>query len=201
MNITTKTYEIPVTLKGAPNTAEELDKLMGRVGATFDLAIEKLVAHVVLAKLRDKLADAMEAAGFPRDTKTEGDKTITVKPDKRWYAKGFAALNWDAAKRQQVTQALADELGFDVSATRSGGSGAPSKEDEKNATALIAAIESGQSTYETVKSKLEAQNPGLDIPVEDDGSISHANLSNAIGVQRRRLTAEIKAAQQSSLGL
>ena len=47
MNINTETYGIPLTLKNAPNNAEELDTRMGRAGATFDLAIEKLVAHAV----------------------------------------------------------------------------------------------------------------------------------------------------------
>lgn len=193
MNIQTNTYGIPVTLTGAPNNSEELDALIGRANATFDLAIEKLVAHVVLGKVRDGLADAMVAEGFPKETKTSGDKELEVKPDKHWFAKGFAALGWDAAKRQQVCQAVADAVGFDVTSSR-GLSGGPTKEDLKNSEQLLAAIAAGRSTHERVKTNLEARNPGLDIMVNDEGEMTADALASALGFERRRIAAEIKAA-------
>jgi hypothetical protein len=191
------TYGIDFYL-AVPSSIEELEQIHGRAGVALELSIKQDVAHTILGKIRRKLAEALAAEGFALPTKTVGDKETTLVPDKNWFAAGFTALGWDTAKKTTVVQAIADEVGYDVSSER-GLSGGPSKTDLKDAEGYISAVASGATTFDRLKGNLERRNPGLDIPLEDDGSITVENLASALRTDRRRIEAELKAKQSELL--
>ena len=170
-----------------PSSIEEFNQLHGSATAVLERANDYINAHIILSKVRAKVAEKLTELGFPLATKLVGDKEVTVKADKAWFDKAFATLAIAPADRAALVQEAADEVGYDVSG-RQASSGATGV-DKKAAKQLISAIGAGQSTFARVKGNLESRNPGLEIEVEEDGSITEDNLALALKTERKRVEA------------
>lgn len=182
---------------GVPETIEEFDKQHGRAGAVLDKAINYDVAHTILGKIRTKAGDALVALGKerglgelrdPSGTNEKGEVTYKAY-DTKWIDRQFVKLEMDAAAQGELYQKIADEIGYDVSGTRSS-----NKEfnqvDLKDAKQLLEAIKLGKSSFERLKTNLENRNPGLEIELEADGTFTVEALAAAIKVERLRVEAE-----------
>jgi hypothetical protein len=191
------TYGIDFYLE-TPTSVEELESIHGRAGVALELAIKQDVAHTILGKIRRKLAETMAEAGWARPTKTVGDKEIDDVPKRDWFAKGFTFLGWDTAKQREVVQGIADTIGYDITSDR-GTNGGPAKSDYKDAETYLVAVESGQTTFDRLKGNLERLNPGMTVPMDEDGTISIDDLAAALRVNRRRIEMEAKQKQNALL--
>jgi hypothetical protein len=206
--MTTKPYQTAIagaqfSIKDAPATVEAFNQAAGDANACLNDALANAVYRTIMPKIWRKLAERIVAAGFPFDTKSVTAKdgtvsTIDVKPDKKWFERAYIALQWDAAEQSSNCQAAADEVGWDMTSSRGSNSG-PTQRDEKDASELLTIIQAGGSTFARVKGNFEARNPGLVIPVEDDGTITLDSLAAAFLFDRRRAEAERKAAKNSLL--
>lgn len=174
-----------------PESIEEFDQQHGRAGAVLDKAINYDVAHTILGKIRAKTGAELVKLGAKRDIERTDEKGEPVfKPiDTKWIDRQFLALNMDAAAQGELYQKIADEIGYDVSGTRAG-----SKEynqvDLKDAKQLLEAVKLGKTTVERLKTNLEARNPGLELELESDGTITPEALAAGLKVERARVEAE-----------
>jgi hypothetical protein len=189
----TKIGKIPFTLL-VPQTIEEFDQCHGRAGAVLDKAINYDVAHTILGKIRSKTGDALVKLGATRDIeKTNDDGSVVFKPiDTKWIDRQFVKLEMDAKAQADLYQSIADEIGYDVSGSRSS-----NKEfnqvDLKDAKQILEAIKLGKSTVERVVGNLQNRNPGLEITLEEDGTVTAENLAAGLKVERARIEAERQA--------
>lgn len=174
-----------------PESIEEFDQQHGRAGAVLDKAINYDVAHTILGKIRAKTGAELVKLGAKREIERTDEKGEPVfKPiDTKWIDRQFLALNMDAAAQGELYQKIADEIGYDVSGTRAG-----SKEynqvDLKDAKQLLEAVKLGKTTVERLKTNLEARNPGLELELESDGTITPEALAAGLKVERARVEAE-----------
>lgn len=189
----TKIGKIPFTLL-VPQTIEEFDQCHGRAGAVLDKAINYDVAHTILGKIRSKTGDALVKLGATRDIeKTNDDGSVVFKPiDTKWIDRQFVKLEMDAKAQADLYQSIADEIGYDVSGSRSS-----NKEfnqvDLKDAKQILEAIKLGKSTVERVVGNLQNRNAGLEIVLEEDGTVTAENLAAGLKVERARIEAERQA--------
>jgi len=186
----TKIGKIQFTIL-VPTSIEEFDQQHGRAGAVLEKAINYDVAHTILGKIRAKAGVELVKLGAKRDIERTDEKGEPVyKPiDTKWIDRQFVALDIDAAGQAELYQRIADELGYDVSGSR-GGSKDFNQVDLKDAKALLEAVKLGKSTVERIKNNLEARNPGLELVLEEDGTITTEALAAGLKVERARIEAE-----------
>ena len=179
-----------------PASIEEFDSAHGRVGAVLDKAVNYDVAHTILGKIRTKAGAKLVELGFKRDVSGKDSNGADVlKPiDTKWIDRGFAELGIDPAQQAAMFQEIADELGYDVSATR-GGNKEFNQVDMKDAKGLLDAIKLGKTTFERVKANLEGRNAGLEIELGEDGSFTIEQLAAGLKIERAR----VEAARQAEL--
>lgn len=178
-----------------PESIDEFDKAHGRAGAVLEKGINYDVAHTILGKIRSKAGEALVKLGAKRDVeKTNPDGTKVYKPiDTKWIDRQFVALNIGPAEQAVFYQGIADEVGYDVTGSRSSNKDF-NQVDLKDAKNLLEAIKLGKSTVERVKSNLEARNAGLVVVLEEDGTITEESLAAALKVERARVEAERQSA-------
>ncbi len=191
--ISTKIDKIAFTLS-VPSSIEEFDSAHNRAGAVLDQGVKYDVAHTILSKIRTKAAAELVKLGATRDIERHDDKGEPVyKPcDVKWFARQFAALEIGTAEQAAFYQRIADEIGYDVSGTRSS-----NKEfnqvDLKDAKAWLEAQKLGKTTFETLKTKLEARNPGYVLELDEDGTASVETIAAGLKIERARVEAERQA--------
>lgn len=187
----TKVGKIQFTIL-VPESIEEFDAKHGRAGAVLDKAINYDVAHTILGKIRSAVgAKLVKDHGAQRDVlSTAADGTVSYKPlDTKWLDRQFIALGISTADQGVLFQSVADEIGYDVSGTR--GENKPyTQTDLRDAKALIQSIQLGKSSFERVKANLEAVNPGLEVVISDEGTITEEDLATALKVHRVRIESE-----------
>jgi hypothetical protein len=180
-----------------PESIEEFDQAHGRAGAVLDKAIQYDVAHTILSKIRVKVGAHLEKRGAPRDVERTDDKGEPVyKPiDTKWIARSFAKLGIDAAGQAELFQSIADEVGYDVSGTRSSNK-EYNQVDIKDAKALLEAVKLGRTTLLRIVTNLQARNPGLTVEVTGEGDeieVTVEALAAGLKVERARVEAERQA--------
>lgn len=195
----TETYGIPFFLS-VPSTYEEYAEAHGNANACLENAVSNDVNHNILNKIRAALADKLVSLGYPKDTTTNAKgEIVDVKPDKKWFSKAIQQAGWDAATATAEAQAISDEIGYDVSSQRGQNAG-PSQKDLKDATGVIDAINAGQSTFDRVRTNIEARNPGLELETLEDGTFTAESLAAGLAYERRRIESERKAQTNALLG-
>lgn len=193
----TKVGSIQFTVN-VPESIEEHEKLHGQVGATLAKAINYDVAHTILGKIRNKMADYLVKRGKDseppvelREIASHNDKGEPVfkATDTKWIDRTFAKLGIGVPEQATLYQDIADEVGYDVSGTRSS-----NKEfnqvDLRDAKGLMDAIRLGKTTFDRVKTNLETRNPSLDLAVDENGAFTVETLAAGLKVERARVEAE-----------
>ena len=198
--ISSKIGTTPITLS-VPESIEEFDQAHGRAGAVLDKAIQYDVAHTILSKIRVKVGATLEKMGAPRDIERTDEKGEPVfKPiDTKWIARSFAKLGIDAAGQAEMFQSVADEIGYDVSGTRSSNK-EYNQVDIKDAKAILEAVKLGRTTIDRVITNLQTRNPGLVVETfadEESGETSVTVEALAAGLKIER--ARVEAERQNSL--
>jgi len=180
-----------------PESIEEFDQAHGRAGAVLDKAIQYDVAHTILSKIRVKVGAALEKLGAARDIERTDDKGEPVYKaiDTKWIARSFAKLGIDAAGQAELFQSIADEVGYDVSGTRSSNK-EYNQVDVKDAKALLEAVKLGRTTLLRIVTNLQARNPGLTVETTGEGDeieVTVEALAAGLKVERARVEAERQA--------
>jgi len=214
--IKNKSLGFSIDIKNTPSNATEYDQLAkksGRTdwdGACNKDAVEYSLRHHWNSKFRPALAKAIGAeSGIER--RKDGDVLEAEKLYLEWIYDGASVPKLDVKGKElkdkdgktitetqipivvqdfynKVAQDVADSLPFAVaSAPRVA---TPSKELMKFAQKMIDAINAGKGTFKGTKAKMEKNNPGLLIPVEDDGTITDENFARALKLQQTRILEE-----------
>jgi len=212
--IPNKSLEFTVNVHRTPETAEEYDELArkgGRAeweGACVDNAVDYCLRHMWNSKFRAAMAKAIEAeTKVKRRSFKEGDKVTSESEASyvEWICRGASTPTGEVNEKGEeikenkldpvdrssfgeLAQTVADSIPFTVApAPRTA---TPSKELLRFAQEMVNAIEAGQGTFEGTKDNMEANNPGLTIPVEEDGTISVDSFAYAAKFQQSRVLRE-----------
>ncbi len=178
-----------------PSTIEEHQSAHGgKEGITLKKAIEYDVAHTVLGKYRTKLVGQLVELGAKKDIVSgEGTENVVYgKTDQKWITKSIKDLGLSAQDVSGVLQKIADDVGYDVSG--SGGDSDFTQVDLRNAKQMLNAIAAGETSFATVKSKVEKANPGVIVEVDENtGEFTAEQLAPALKAHRVRIAAEAQA--------
>lgn len=186
----TKIGKTPFTIS-VPESIEEFDGAHKRAGAVLDKAINYDVAHTILGKIRAKAGEKLAEMGAERDVaSTNPDGTKNLKPiDTKWIDRAFTALEMSATAQSEFYQAIADEIGYDVSGTRSSNA-AFNQVDMKDAKAWLEAQKLGKTSFDRLKTNLEARNPGYELVLDENGEADLETIAAGLKVERARVEAE-----------
>jgi len=177
-----------------PDSIEEFNSfLVGRPETALDFANAEAYYRGIAPKVRSRFLSAVaEATGIaPKvvSTKTVGDKTVEVFEKDTVYMKRVKASGIADDVLVPLLQAAYDEVGWDLSSTRSSG---PNAKDREVVDFILNAITAGESTFDRVVANYERLNPGLEIERDEDGSVSPEALAEAVRVDRLRRESEAK---------
>ncbi len=153
----------------APDSAEELDRLVGRTGATLDAALRNFSYHCFAPDARDAFAEKLserkdtpipqvEKDGVPQFKKgKEGEEdTPILMSAQQFYNQLLSDGTVDEAEAQEIMTEVCAEIPFDPSpSTRAR---KPSKQAYDAADRLIAAIGAGANSWENIIAKFEENN-------------------------------------------
>jgi hypothetical protein len=203
MKRTTQTLLGVSAFLSVPETIEEFNSLAGGDKA-LEYANAEAYYRGVAPKVRSAfLANIEKALGHaPRvvSTKTVGvgekAKEVPVFEKDTTFIKHIKAT--EGVTDEQINpllQSAFDDVGWDLSSTRSSG---PNKKDIEAAEFYLAAIAAGKSTFDRVIANFENANPGLVVSREADGSVSKDVMAEIVKTNRLRIEAE--AAGASMLG-
>jgi|SRR5215831_19006085 len=198
---TTSTLGCDVPVSGVSTTIPELVEAAGGEQPLIDKVVGWGMAHNVNTVARGLITEALEEiTGEARKTKqksspTKSDPNNTIEvPDEseQTYTDRVCALQgWT---REQMWEAVKDKVGVIpfklVGEPRTGGPGRVGKEDAKKAETLL---NGGDAMWQQAIKLLLQKNPGLEIPVQDNGMPTVEVLANAIKVNRIRQQKEADA--------
>jgi hypothetical protein len=177
-----------------PESIEEFNSfLVGRPETALDYANAEAYYRGIAPKVRSRFLSAVaEATGIePKviSTKTVGEKEIEVYEKDTVYMKRVKASGVADDVLVPLLQSAFDEVGWDLSQTRSSG---PNAKDREVVDFILNAISAGESTFERVVANYQRLNPGLEIAIEEDGSVTPEALAEAVRVDRLRRENEAK---------
>ena len=175
-----------------PESIDEFNTfLAGSTSTALDYANAEAYYRGIAPKVRSKfLALVAEKTGIaPRVTGSRkvGDKEIETTEKDTLYIKHVIASGTSAADLAPLLQTAFDAVGWDLSSTRSSG---PNAKDREVAEFILNAINTGESSYERVKTNYEKMNSGLELALESDGSLAVETLAEAARVDRLRRESE-----------
>jgi len=168
---TQKSRGLELTLS-VPTSIEEFDTVVGTPGAALSFANDEAIYRSVLPKIWNKAAELIpDKFSFPRKTWTEKGKDddgnevdVECEEDNTKFLQRWKA-SFEDGTRQPFIQAIADEVGFDVS--KSERSTKPEKTFITRAESLAAKVAAGQSTWERVLENIQARCPSASFSIED----------------------------------
>jgi hypothetical protein len=178
----------------APSSIEEFQSLSG--GKILEYANDEAYYRGIAPKVRTAYLSKIEKSfGLsPRVTGTktvgtgENAKTVDVFEKDTSFIKFVRASGITAEQLTPLLQESFDEVGWDISSTRSTG---PNKKDLEMAEFYCQQAESNPDTsWDKIVANFERLNPGLEIPREDDGSVTLEAMAIAVKVNRTRVEAE-----------
>jgi len=198
---TTSTLGVDVPVSGIPTSVAELIEAAGGEQILIDKVNGWAIAHNTNTEARGRITDALEeVTGESRKTKqkaspTKSDPNNTIEvydESEQTYTDRVCALkSWT---REQMWDAVGAKVGTVpyklVGEPRAGGPGRVGKEDAKKAETLL---NGGDKMWQTAVQLLLQKNPGLEIPLQENGQPTVETLANAIKVNRIRQQKEADA--------
>lgn len=179
-------------LLSVPASVEEFNTLAGG-DKILDYANDEAYYRGIAPKVRTKFLELIKAEleFEPRVVSTkkvgEGEKAkdVNVYEKDTVFIKDLKANKGVTdAQLQPLLQRAFDEVGWDLSSTRSTG---PNKKDKESAEMYIAAVTAGRTNWDRLCTNFEQANPGLSIAREEDGSVTPDVLAEAVKVNRIRI--------------
>lgn len=178
---------VPATIEEF-NACAKGDKVLDYANAE---AYYRGVAPKVRARFLELIGTELghEPKVLSEETVGEGDSAKVVKTYEKdtVFLKRVKAAGATDDQLQPLLQRAFDEIGWDLTSTRSTGA---NKADLEAADFYANAVASGESTWDRIVSKFESANPGLKIAREDDGSVTREVMGEACKVNRLRVLNE-----------
>lgn len=176
-----------------PETIEEFNSFLLGTGTTaLDYANDEAYYRGIAPKVRSAYISAIgkalgkEPLVMSEKTTGEGDSAKTVKTYEKdtAFLKRIQAEGVTTEQLNPLLQKAFDDVGWDLTSTRSSG---PNKKDLEGADFYINAIAAGESTWDRVVKNFEDVNRGLLMERDENGNVTRDSMAEAVKINRIRL--------------